>query len=203
MQKDRDRTTQGGDQGILSSCLAPLKYAIRQINYAVAAFVRWVIMLFYRPPLDKYLTEERFQYFSCGAGNYIIIDSLLYFFIYHYIIADRYINIGISTLSPHVSSLIIVFPITFFIGFWLNRYVVFQSTSRTIRFQMARYTISVVGSIILSYLILKFLVEYVGMWATPAKILCSLTTAVYSYIMARHFTFIDKKEAESGCVQTK
>lgn len=162
------------------------------LHYFAAKFVealQWVVDLFYLPPFRRYISRERFRYFGCGAGNYIVLDSLLYYIIYHHIVDMRYINYGLGFISPHVASLIIVFPITFFIGFLLNRYVVFESTSRKIKVQLFRYAITVVGSILLNYIILKWLVEGCAIWATPAKIICSMVTAIYSYIMARHFTF--------------
>ncbi len=173
MQKNNTKQREG--QGPLSA------FTIRSIE--------WVLDRFYYPPFSKIFSKKQFRYFACGAGNYIVLDSLLYFIIYHYIVELRYINIGIGVISPHVASLVIVFPITFFTGFLLNRYVVFDSTSRTMKFQLTRYAMTVMGSILLNYAIIKILVESVGMWATPAKIACSLITAVYSFLMARYFTF--------------
>ncbi len=151
--------------------------------------LQWLVDLFYLPPFRRYISRERFRYFSCGVGNYIVLDSMLYYIIYHHIVDVRYINYGIGVISPHVASLIIVFPITFFSGFLLNRYIVFESTSRKIKFQLLRYAITVAGSILLNYIILKWLVEGCAIWPTPAKVICSMTTAIYSYIMARYFTF--------------
>ncbi len=169
-----------------------------------AAAIRWFVGLFYLPAISRFISKEQFVYLCCGVANYIVLDSVLYFVIYHYAIAEQYINLGIVTMSPHVASLIIVFPITFLSGFMLNRYVVFGSTKRKIKFQITRYAISVLGSILLNYLIIKLLVEHVEMWATPAKVICSIITSVYSYLMARYFTFVDtKKVAGSSCVQTK
>ncbi|MFI3248557.1 MAG: GtrA family protein [Rikenellaceae bacterium] len=173
MQRDK---TNRGDQKILSS------------------FIQRVVDLFYLPIIGRYVARDQFRYFCCGVANYIILDSVLYYLIYHYLVAERYIYIGIATISPHVAALAIVFPITFFTGFLLNRYVVFESTSRKFKFQIARYAVSVMGSILLNYAIIKILVEWVGMWATPSKIICSIITAVYSFFMARCFAFTVVKE---------
>ncbi len=176
MQKNRDK--KGEDQQILSSS-----------HSAIVTLIQWIIDLFYIPPFRNYISKERFRYFSCGGGNYIVLDTLLYYLTYHYVIAERYINIGITTLSPHVAALIIVFPITFLTGFMLNRYVVFESTANKMKFQIMRYAITVIGSILLNYIIIKALVECIGLWATPSKIICSIITAIYSFFMARNFTF--------------
>lgn len=173
-----NRVNEGEDRTILSHSLSP-----------IVVLIQWLIDLFYIPPIRKYISREQFRYVSCGGGNYIVLDTLLYYLIYHYVVAGRYINIGITTLSPHVAALAIVFPITFFTGFLLNRYVVFESTANKMKFQIVRYAITVVGSILLNYIIIKVLVEYVGLWATPSKVICSVITAIYSFFMARNFTF--------------
>lgn len=160
----------------------------------LSSFIQRVVDLLYIPMVSRYISQRQFRYFCCGVGNYILFDGLLYFMIYHYLVAERYIYIGIATISPHVAALAIVFPITFFTGFLLNRYVVFESTSRKFKFQIARYAVSVMGSILLNYAIIKILVEWVGMWATPSKIICSIITAVYSFFMARCFAFTVVKE---------
>ncbi len=174
---------------MLGSLIRVILIPLRVINRAIANSIRLFIELFYIAPLTKYISREVFRYIACGVGNYIILDALLYYIVYHYIISGEYIFVGITTISPHISSLMIVFPITFLTGFWLNRYVAFISTARAIRAQIARYAISICGSILLSYITLKFLVEVCGIWATPAKITSSLITSIYSYLMARLYTF--------------
>lgn len=99
------------------------------------------------------------------------------------------VDLGFYAISPAVASLILVFPITFFIGFWLNRNVAFHATKERSQSQVKKYALSVCGSIILSYLSLKLLVEVCGVWATPAKTLSSIIVALYSYLAARYFTF--------------
>lgn len=191
MRENREQKGEGAK--VLSSSVSPLARAIQ-----------WFVGLFYIPIFKRYIPKVQFIYLCCGVANYIVLDSILYFLIYHYGVAERYIDLGIVTISPHVASLIIVFPITFLTGFMLNRYVVFESTTKKIKFQITRYAITVMGSIILNYLIIKILVEQVEMWATPAKVICSIITSMYSYMMARYFTFVGaKKVAGSSCVQTK
>ncbi len=159
------------------------------INRAIAGAIVWLLDLLYVGVVSRWISKQTMRYFLCGVGNYIIFDALLYYAIYHYVVDVSYIYIGTVVISPHVAALIVVFPITFLTGFWLNRYVAFGATEPKVRSQMVRYGISVVGSIILSYVVLKCLVEGVGLWATPAKVVSSVATAMYSYLMARYFTF--------------
>ena len=100
-----------------------------------------------------------------------------------------FIDLGFVMMSPHVASLVVVFPITFFTGFWLNRNVAFQVTEVGRGVQLIKYALSVVGSILLNYICIKLFVEVVGIWPTPAKALTTLVCVVYSYLAGRYFTF--------------
>lgn len=148
-----------------------------------------IINLFYVTPISKIITPQTLRYGVCGVMNYIVLDAVLYYAVYHYLVEMRYVDLGLVVISPHIASLAIVFPITFLIGFWLNRYVAFDSTQRPASVQIVRYAITVCGSIIVSYISMKLLIESLGVWATPAKISSSLLTAIYGYLMSRYYTF--------------
>ena len=117
------------------------------------------------------------------------LDTLLYYLIYHYLVAERFIDLGFVVVSPHIASLVVVFPITFLNGFWLNRHVAFQSTSIRTQRQLLRYLISVAGAIVLNYLLMKLLVEGCHLWATPSKMITTCISALYSFLAAKYFTF--------------
>ena len=117
------------------------------------------------------------------------LDTMWYFIIYHYIIAERFINLGIVMVSPHIASLILVFPITFFTGFWLNRNIAFRATEFSSIRQLMRYALSVVGSILINYICMKIFVEYFAIWPTPSKMLTTAISVVYSYLAGKYFTF--------------
>ena len=92
-------------------------------------------------------------------------------------------------VSPHVAAMLIVFPLTFFTGFWLHRHVAFRRSPLATGTQLFRYLLSVAGSVVVNYLFLKFFVELCGFWATPSQMMASLGTMVYSYLAAKYFTF--------------
>jgi putative flippase GtrA len=93
-------------------------------------------------------------------------------------------------MSPHIASLCVVFPITFFNGFWLNRNVAFRRSKLPRGRQLWRYALSVGGSILLNYVCMKLLVERAGVWATPAKAITTVISVVYSYLAARYYSFL-------------
>lgn len=119
----------------------------------------------------------------------MLLDAVWYFVIYHYVVAERFIDLQFVVVSPHIASLIIVFPITFFTGFWLNRYVAFRSDKQQVSPQLVKYALTVAGSILLNYLLMKSFVEILAIYPTPSKILTSVITALYSFLMGRYFTF--------------
>ena len=101
----------------------------------------------YIKPLERVISRQIFGYFLCGAAN-MVLDTLWYFFIYHYVVFEQNVDLGVVVISPHIAALIIVFPITFFTGFLLNRYVAFRATQQRSTKQLFRYALSVVGSIL-------------------------------------------------------
>ncbi|MFI3279509.1 MAG: GtrA family protein [Rikenellaceae bacterium] len=162
------------------------------LNNRIAGAVIALIDLFYPRWIEKIIPRHTFRYGVCGVGNSIILDTIFYFLIYNYILCQRPIELGFYTLSPQVAAFVLVFPITFLIGFWLNRNVAFQAIEEAEKRQISKYALTVCGSILLSYSTLRFLVEVCGLWATPAKSLSSIIVALYSYLAARYFTFRKK-----------
>ena len=144
--------------------------------------------LFYIRPIRVFVSPQLFRYGFCGVAN-MALDSIWYFLIYQFIIRKQFIDLGFVTISPHIASLILVFPITFFTGFWLNRHVAFKSTEVKSSRQMFRYALTVVGAILLNYVCMKIFVEVCGIWATPSKMLTTIISAVYSFLAAKYYTF--------------
>lgn len=150
------------------------------------------IDLFYIKPVSGLVPRQLFRYGFCGVSN-MVLDSIWYFLIYHFIIRARIVNIGFTAVSPHIASLVLVFPITFFTGFWLNRNVAFKSTEMRSSKQMLRYALTVVGAILLNYACMKLFVEICGFWPTPSKSITTVISAVYSFLAAKYYTFRTKQ----------
>ena len=154
----------------------------------VAKLITRAIDLLYVKPLRKLVPQQVFRYLACG-GITILLDIIWYYIIYHFIICEQFIDLGFVVVSPHIAALCIVFPITFFTGFWLNRNVAFKATRFSSLPQLAKYALTVVGSILLNYLCMKLFVESFGIWATPSKMLTTVICSIYSYLVGRYFTF--------------
>ena len=155
---------------------------------SIAKRITRLIDSVYVSPIDRLFSRQFFRHGVCGATN-MVLDALWYFVIYHFIVAKQFLDLGIVVVSPHILSLIIVFPITFFTGFWLNRNVAFVATKQKTRKQLRRYALSVVGSIIINYICMKFFVEYLNIWPTPSKLLTTIVSVLYSFLVAKYYTF--------------
>ncbi|MBQ5898977.1 MAG: GtrA family protein [Alistipes sp.] len=150
------------------------------------------IDLLYIPQIRKIVSRDIFGYGICGSAN-MVLDTLWYFVLYHYVVCEQFVDLGIVVMSPHIATLCLVFPITFFTGFWLNRHVAFRVTHLRSRRQLVRYALSVVGSIVINYVCMKLFVESFHLWPTPSKMLTTVISVVYSYLAARFFTFRDSE----------
>ena len=150
------------------------------------------IDLLYIPQIRKIVSRDIFGYGICGGAN-MMLDTLWYFVLYHYVVCEQFVDLGIVVMSPHIATLCLVFPITFFTGFWLNRHVAFRVTHLRSRRQLVRYALSVVGSILINYVCMKLFVESFHLWPTPSKMLTTVISVVYSYLAARYFTFRDSE----------
>ena len=146
----------------------------------------------YIKPIERIISRKTFGYFICGAVN-MALDGVWYFLIYHYILFERSVDLGVVAISPHIAALIIVFPITFFTGFLLNRYVAFRVAEQRSGRQLFRYALTVVGSILLNYMLMKLFVEWCYVWPTIAKMLTTVIVAIYSFLAAKYYSFTTAK----------
>ncbi|MBQ8864018.1 MAG: GtrA family protein [Rikenellaceae bacterium] len=153
-----------------------------------AQLIKNIIDFFYRKPISLIMPRQTFRYAVCGGGN-LVLNWVLYFIVFHFVLQKRNIDLGFYLISSHIATLCIVFVITFFTGFWLNRNVAFSgSPLRTFR-QLWRYAVSVAGSFVISYVLMKIFVEVCGFYPTPSNILTSLLCIVYSYTMGKFYSF--------------
>lgn len=156
-----------------------------RLSVVITRLIDW----FYIRPVASVMPLQTFRYAVCGGVNYLLLDPFYYFLIYNYAVAHRFFDLGFVVLSPHIAAMLLVFPITFFNGFWLNRNVAFRQSPVRTRTQMLRYALSICGSSLLTYAGMKFFVEVCGVWPTPAKLATTLFTTVYSFLAAKYFTF--------------
>lgn len=145
------------------------------------------IDLFY-PPFRKLMNIQTFRYLACGGGN-TLLDIVLYFVSYNFILDKQNVNLGFIVISPHIAAFIIAFAISFPLGFWLMHSIVFSDSILRKRVQLFRYFLLVAVCILLNYVFLKLFVEQWGIYPTPSKLLTTIIVVSFSYVTQKHFTF--------------
>lgn len=142
--------------------------------------------------VKRFLPLKTYRYAICGGSN-LVLDSVLYFLAFHFITQKQNIDLGIVVLSPHIAALFLVFPITFMVGFLLNRYIVFPDSNLPVFTQFFRYLSVGIMALVLSYLAMKLLVDLLGLYPTPSRVLATIMTVLFSYIMQNKFSFRIRK----------
>lgn len=139
-------------------------------------------------PFERYLPQQTFRYAACGGAN-TAFDIFLYFVTYNFVLNKQLVDLHIVAISPHIAAFVFVFPITFSIGFLLSKYITFTDSTLRGRIQLFRYGLTVLGSIVLNYLLLKVFVDGLGWYPTVSKIATTVIVVAYSYVCQKFFTF--------------
>jgi putative flippase GtrA len=160
---------------------------MRKIFVSTGQQIRSLIDFFY-PPFRKYMDIQFFRYGVSGVAN-MIFDWILYFLVYHFILRQEMLHLGIVTFSSHIAALFITFPVTFLSGFLLQKYVTFSSSELRGRIQLFRYFLVLLANLVLNYLGLKILVDFLRVFPTPAKMIVTLFTTLFSYFSQKKYTF--------------
>ncbi|MFA6335053.1 MAG: GtrA family protein [Bacteroidales bacterium] len=143
---------------------------------------------FFYPLCRKYMTLQFFRYGVTGAAN-LVFDWVLYFVIYNFVLQHRMLNLGVVTLSSHIASLAIKFPIVFFSGFLLQKYVTFSSSDLHGRIQLFRYAIVFLINLFINYIGLKLLVDGLNVYPSISNMIISILTVFVSYFLQKRYTF--------------
>lgn len=136
---------------------------------------------------------KTFRYAACGGG--VALLNILVFAIAHNFIVDKEqaLDLGFMQMKPHTASFVIALCVSFPIGFLLNRYVVFQTSTNRGRVQLFRYAAVSGLNIFLTWALLRFFVDILGFWPTIAQMSITVILAVLSYFAQNHYSFKEKK----------
>ena len=160
---------------------------MRKVFILTGKFISDIIDFFY-PPFSKYFSLQFFRYGVSGATN-MVFDWVLYFFFYNFVIRKQLLYLGFVTLSPHIATLFITFPITLLTGFLLQKYVTFTASEMRGREQLIRYSAVVGTNLLINYFGLKLLVDVFRFYPTPSKMIITIVTTIFSYMSQKKFTF--------------
>ena len=140
------------------------------------------------PLFSRILNIENYRYAVCGSLN-TGLDIILYFIFYHFVLDKEIVNLDLLKISPHIAAFLMSFAITFPIGFFLMRGIVFPESQIRGRVQLARYFSVVCLNLLLNYLFLKLFVDILGMYPTPSKMAITVIIVTITYLLQKNFTF--------------
>lgn len=160
---------------------------MRNLLEIIGGWISSAIDFFY-PPFRKYMSLQFFRYGVSGVAN-MAFDLVLYFLVYNFGLQHQMLSLGFVTLSSHIATLAIIFPISSFTGFLLQKYVTFTSSDLRGHVQLYRYFIVVFVNLLLNYVGLKILVDGIHFFPTPAKMTITFFTILFSYFSQKKFTF--------------
>lgn len=153
---------------------------------------------FFYPPFRRVMSQQTFRYAASGGGN-TLLGFLIYFVSYRYLLAEKNLHLGIYAFKGHIAALFISFCITFPIGFFMSKYVVFSDSKMKGKIQLFRYFMICSFNLVLNYILLKIFVERFHIYPVFAQIMTTSIVIVFSYLAQRHFSFrADATETEEG-----
>ncbi len=117
----------------------------------------------------------------------------MFFISYNYIFEKQVVHVGRFAISPHIAAFLAAFIVSFPLGFYFSRYVIFTGGNIIGRIQLMRYFLLVLSCIALNYMFLKIFVEQLHIYATVSKIITTIIVVCFSYFTQKHFTFKIKK----------
>lgn len=150
---------------------------------------------FFHPPFSKWITLHTFRYIVSGGTN-AASGIILYFLIYNYVLHQNDLILPFHPwmITAPVATIVIEAPLTFIIGFTLNKYLVFSQSELKGRIQMFRYGIVVATNLLLNYALIKLMVETFNFYPSVAKFITTVLLALASYFIQTHFSFKIKKQ---------
>lgn len=147
------------------------------------------VINFFYPFFRRLMPLQTFKYAACGGGN-TLLDIIIYAISYNFIFRKQIVHtpIGIA-INPYIAAFLVSFTITFPLGFYLSRTIVFPGSTLRGRIQLFRYSLMVTSCIALNYIFIKLFVEQCHLYPTVAKILTTVIVVAFSFITQKNFTF--------------
>jgi len=131
---------------------------------------------------------QTFRYAACGGVNTLTGLSVFYV-AFKFILREKNLDLQFYVLEPYSAALFISFLISFPVGFFLMKYVVFPDSKTKGRIQIFRYLIAYIVNLILNYFLLRLFVEVLHIYPTIAQLITTAILIVFSYVFQRYFTF--------------
>lgn len=163
---------------------------MKQHFYSIRNFILPVIDFFY-PLFKKLMPLQTFRYLVCGSAN-TLLGLVVFYISYHYVFKTEHFQFKFYAFESYTAALIVSFTASFFFGFFLMKYVVFDDSKIRGHVQLFRYLLVCAFNLSLNYALLKLAVEILHIYPTFAQVGTTFFVAVASYLAQRHFSFRKK-----------
>ncbi len=160
-------------------------------------FILKIIDFFYFPFVARWIPRRTFRYLVCG-GTSTTLDLIVFYLSYHYVVQEQMVHFSFITISGYIAAFLIAFCVSFPVGFFLSKYVVFPESHIQGRIQLVRYLFIVGCCVLLNYFLLHFFVGSCHIFPTVAKCLITAIVACFSYFSQKYFTFKMKAEVHAA-----
>lgn len=151
---------------------------------------------FFYPPFQRWFSIRTFRYLAAGSftsATGIVVFYITYNFIFHQQDLELHLSFLPKLITAETAALIIETPITFLVGFFINKYIVFTESNLKGRIQLFRYGSVVATNFLLNLALIKIMVEGFGFYGSIAKIITTFLLIIFSYFSQKHFSFGSKK----------
>ncbi len=148
--------------------------------------IRFFLDFFY-PIVKKIMDKQTFYYLACGGSN-TLLGLVIFYYCENFIFHQKNINVGFE-MHAHIAAFIISFIVTFPIGFFSSKYIVWDDSELTGKKQLFRHLTFVVISVFLNYGLLKLFVEYFNWWPFPSQFITTIIIVIFSYLTQKFISF--------------
>lgn len=160
---------------------------MRKHLHSARDFILPVIDFFY-PPFRRIMNLQTFRYAASGGGN-VLLGFLIFTISFKYIFLEKEFDFGFYALKGHTAALFLSFCVTFPIGFFMSKYVVFNDSAIKGRVQLFRYFMICMFNLALNYILLKIFIERLHLDEIFSQVMTVVIVVVFSYLAQRNFSF--------------
>jgi len=157
------------------------------MNEKVQKLIITLLDIFY-PIFKPFFNKQTYYYLACGGGN-TLFALVLYYLIYNNLLHQEDLDLYIITFKAHMASLFLTTAITFPIGFYLTKFIVWSDSNLETKKQFFRHFAFLIFGTVLNYFLLKLFVEILEWWAMPSQILTTVIIVIFSYLTQKYISF--------------
>jgi putative flippase GtrA len=154
--------------------------------------VRKLIIYFFKTFLLQRLLQMQLVRYVIAAGTAFVVDVAVYFVLLHFILTtNQYITLlgNVIELRAAMLALLISFTCGLFTNFYMSKLFVFKAKVNNTRRHFARFVGVAIVTFIGNYFLMRFFIEVVNLYPTPARMLSACTFAMCSFAMHKFFSF--------------